>query len=102
MSRAKLRVLEECSKCQMTECPAIVITQETQGNPSYCFYVQGKNDLSEFFYGTWNFLEVTILSSELSIFILYPKTITLNFTFVYGTMLGSQNSELSSFALHVY
>ena len=31
-----------------------------------------------------------------------PETITSNFTFVYGTMLESENSELSSFALHVY
>ena len=30
MSRVKLGVLGECSKCQMTECPAIVITQKTQ------------------------------------------------------------------------
>ena len=29
MSRVKLRVLEECSICQMTECPAIVISQKT-------------------------------------------------------------------------
>ena len=30
VSRVKLRILEECSICQMTECPAIVITQKTQ------------------------------------------------------------------------
>ena len=30
VSRVKLRVLEKCSICQMTECPAIVITQKTQ------------------------------------------------------------------------
>ena len=30
VSRVKLRVLEECSICQMTECLAIVITQKTQ------------------------------------------------------------------------
>ena len=30
VSRVKLQVLEECSICQMTECPAIVITQKTQ------------------------------------------------------------------------
>ena len=30
VSRVKLQVLEECSICQMTECPSIVITQKTQ------------------------------------------------------------------------
>ena len=30
VSRVKLRVLDECFICQMTECPAIVITQKTQ------------------------------------------------------------------------
>ena len=65
---------------------------------SYCFYVQGKNNKSEFFYDTWNCLEVTIPSSQMSIFVLYPKTIT--WTFAYGTMLRSENSELSSFALY--
>ena len=30
VSRVKLRVLEECSICKMTECLAIVITQKTQ------------------------------------------------------------------------
>ena len=39
----------------------------------YCFYVQGKNDKSEFFYDTWNCLEVTIPSSELSVFVTYPQ-----------------------------
>ena len=28
------------------------------------------------FYDTWNYLELTLPSSELSIFVLYPKTIT--------------------------
>ena len=32
VSRAKLRVLEESPICQMTECPAIAITQKTQVN----------------------------------------------------------------------
>ena len=71
----------------------------------YCFHVHGKNDKSEFFYDTWNCLEMTIASSELSIFALYPKTVTWNFTLTYGSMLrsdnsmlGSENSELSSFA----
>ena len=59
--------------------------------------MQGKNDNSELFYDTWNCLEATIASSELSIFALHPKTITWNFTFTYGTMLGSENSELSFF-----
>ena len=30
----------------------------------------------------------------LSLFALYPKTITRNFTFIYGAMLGSKNPEL--------
>ena len=30
VSRVKHLVLEECSICQMAECPAIVITQKTQ------------------------------------------------------------------------
>ena len=30
VSRVKFRVLEKCSKCQITECSAIVITQKTQ------------------------------------------------------------------------
>ena len=33
-------------------------------------------------------------NSELSIFALYMKTITWNFTFTYETMLGSENSIL--------
>ena len=82
---------------EMTECPAIVITQKTHLKSE--LLLQGKNDKSEFFYETWYCLEVTISSSQLSIFVLYPKTITWNFTFAYGTMLGSENSELSSFAL---
>ena len=32
---------------------------------------------------------------EWSIFALYLKTITWNFTFTFETMLGSENSELS-------
>ena len=57
----------------MTECAAIAITQ-------------GKIDTSklEFFCDTWNCLEMTI-------FALYMKTITWNFTFTYETMLGSEN-----------
>ena len=84
---------------QMTECPAIVITQKTQMKSELLLLCKGKNDKSEFFYDTWNCLEVTILSSELSIFVIYPKKVTWNFTFAYGTMLGSENSELSSFSL---
>ena len=34
------------------------------------------------------------LSSDLSLFALYPKTIARNFTFIYGIMLGSKNPEL--------
>ena len=34
------------------------------------------------------------LSSDLSLFALYPKSITRNFTFIYGIMLGSKNPEL--------
>ena len=64
------------------------------------FMYRAKTISSDFFYDTWNCLEVTIPSSELSIFALYPKTITWNFTFTYGTMLGSENSKLSSFALY--
>ena len=33
-------------------------------------------------------------------FALYLKTVTWNFTSTYKTMLGSENSELSSFALY--
>ena len=98
MSRVKLRVLEESTICQMTGCPAIAITQKTQVNSELLLYVQGKNNKLDFFYDTWNCLEATILSSELSIFALYLKTITWNFTFTYEAMLGSENSELSSFA----
>ena len=89
MSRVKLRVLEECSICQITECLAIVITQKIQVKSELLdwFYVQGKNDESEFFYDTSNCLEVTIPSSQMSIFVLCPKTITWTFTFAYGTML---------------
>ena len=100
MSRVKLKVLEESSICQMTECPAMAITQKTQVNSELLLYVQGKNNKLEFFRCTWNCLEVTIPSSELSIFAIYLKTITWNFTFTYETMLGSENSELSSFALY--
>ena len=64
------------------------------------FLYRAKNDKSEFFYDTWNCLELTVPSFELSIFVLYPKTITSNFTFAYGTMPGSENSELSSFTLY--
>ena len=52
------------------------------------------------FSDTWNCLKVTIPSSELLIFVLYPKTITSNFTFAYGAMLESEYSEFSSFALY--
>ena len=86
--------MEESPICQMTECPAIATTQKTQVNSELLFYVQGKNDKLEFFYNTWNCLEVTIPSSEFSIFALYLETITWNFTFTYETMLGSENSEL--------
>ena len=61
------------------------------------FYVQGKNYKLGFCYDTWNCLEVTIPGSELLSVALYPKTITWNFSFTYETMLGSDNSELSSF-----
>ena len=84
----------------MTECPATVITQKTQVKSELLLSCTGQNDKSEFFYDTWNCLEVTIPSSQLSLFVLCPKTITWNFTFAYGAMLGSENSELSSFALH--
>ena len=36
----------------------------------------------------------------MSIFALYPKTTTWIFTFAYRAMLGSENSELSSFELY--
>ena len=94
MSRVKLRVLEESLICQIIECLAIVITKKTQVNSKLLLLCAGENDKSEFFYHTWNCLEVTIMSSELSIFALYSKTITWNFTFTNGTMLGSENSEL--------
>ena len=81
VSRVKLRVLEESPICQMTECPAIVITQKTQVNSELLLLCTGKNDKSELFYDTWNCLEATTPSSELSIFALYPKAITWNFTF---------------------
>ena len=71
MSRVKLRVLEECSICQMIECLAIVITQETQVKYSYCFYVQGKNDESELFYDNSEFPDVN--------FCLVPKNNNLDF-----------------------
>ena len=100
MSRVKLRVLEESPICQMTGCPAIAITQKTPVNFELLLYVKGKNDKLKFFCDTWNCLDVTIPSSELSSFALYLKTITWNFTFTYETMIGSENSELSSFALH--
>ena len=46
-------------------------------------------------------MEVTIPSSELSIFVIYPKKKQLGFLLLHtGTMLGSENSELSSFALY--
>ena len=100
MSKIKLRVLEESLIRQMTECPAIAITLKTQVNSELLLHVQGRNDKLEFFYDTWNFLDVTIPSFELLIFVLYLKTITWNFTFTYETMLESENSELSSFALY--
>ena len=102
VSRVKLRVFEKCSICQITECPAMVITHKIQVKSELLFLCTGQKRLVRFFYDTWNYLKVTIQSSELSSFVLYPKTITSNFTFVYGTMLGSKNSELSSFALHAY
>ena len=34
------------------------------------------------------------LSFDLSLFAFYPKTITRNFTVIYGIILGSENSEL--------
>ena len=84
----------------MTECLAIVITQKIQVKSELLLLCTGKNDESEFFYDTSNCLEVTIPSSQMSIFVLYLKTITWTFTFAHGTMLGSENSELSSFALY--
>ena len=53
VSRVKLRVLEKSPICQMTKCAAIAITQ-------------GKIDTCklEFFYDTWNCLEVTIPSCQ--------------------------------------
>ena len=42
VSRVKLRVLEECCICQITESLAIVITQETQVKSSYCFMYRAK------------------------------------------------------------
>ena len=84
----------------MTECLAIVITQKTQVKSELLLLSTGQNDESELFYDTWNCLEVKIPSSHMSIFVLYPKTITWIFTFAYGAMLGSENSELSSFALY--
>ena len=72
----------------MTECPAMAITQKNQVNSELLLYVQGKKNKLEFFHDTWNCLEVTILSFELSTFALYLKTITWNFTFTYETMLG--------------
>ena len=34
------------------------------------------------------------LNSDLSLFALYPETITRNFTFICGIMIGSKNPEL--------
>ena len=42
VSRVKPRVLEESPICQMTECPAIAITQKIQVNSELLLYVQGK------------------------------------------------------------
>ena len=57
VSRVKLPVLEKSPICQMTECLAIAITQ---GKIDTCKF--------EFFYDTWNCLEVTIPSCQ---FLLY-------------------------------
>ena len=45
VSRVKLRVLEECSVCPMTECPAIVITQKTQVKSELLFLCTGQKRL---------------------------------------------------------
>ena len=75
----------------------MVITQKTQVKSELLLYRAKK---SEFFYDTWSCLEVTIPSSQMSIFVLYPKKITWIFTLHTGTRLGSENSELPSFALY--
>ena len=42
VSRVKLPVLEECSIRQMTECPAIVITQKTHVNSKFLLFCAGQ------------------------------------------------------------
>ena len=72
-----------------------MITQKTGEIRVIAFMYRAKTISRNF-----SMTQVTIPSSQLSIFVLYPKTITWNFTFAYGTMLGSENSELSSFPLY--
>ena len=66
-------------------------SENSGGMQVIAFLYKKKNDKSEFFYDTWNCLEVTIPSSELSIFVIY-QNITWNFTFAFVTMLGEVKS----------
>ena len=70
----------------MTECPAIAcaITQKTRMNSELSLLCTGKNGKLDFFYDTWNPMERTVLSSEFSLFAVYPKTITRNLTFKFN------------------
>ena len=49
VSRVKLRVLEECSICQMTECLAIMITQKSQVKSELLLLCTGQNTMSRNF-----------------------------------------------------
>ena len=56
------------------------------------------NNNSEFLSDTWN--HIGRENSKLSFIALYPKTITHNFTFTHGIILGSENFTVPSYCFY--
>ena len=81
MSRVKLRVLEECSICQMTECPAIVITQENQVKSKLLLLFTGQKRLVRIF--LWHMELPGSDNSEFRVVNFYPVPKNKNFEFYF-------------------